>query len=57
MDFSFITTKDAESYVKILSAEAKIDKGLYKVIEGSDVHLQELCLKMLEINPHLRWSA
>ena len=56
-DFSFISSKGADSYIKNLCAVAKIDKSLYKVIGGSDIHLQELCFKMLEINPHLRWSA
>ena len=56
-DFSFISTKNTETYVNNISSIAQGEQNILEIIGDSDPQLQNLCLKMLEFNPYFRWTA
>ena len=56
-DLSFIKNKESRAYVKFVSMESKGESNGFPSLENVNPDLQELCLKMLEFNPHMRWSA
>ena len=43
--------------MKNLAQTAKSTQSVFRTLRYVNPHLKTLCLKMLEFNPHLRWSA
>jgi len=59
-DLSFIESKAGQQFVEGIQKDIGSNKSqeqFIKVLKAQDPGLQELMLKMLEINPSKRWSA